>query len=149
MDINNEKNIIERLKRIEALYESSTFQGEKEAAEYAMNKITEKLKKLKSQDPPIEYQFSLTDTWSRKLFVALLRRFGIRPYRYARQRSTTVMARISKSFVDKTLWPEFQKLNNELRNYLEEITEKVIRESINSDTSESDIINGTIEPPKE
>ncbi len=42
------------------------------------------------------------DMWSRKVFVALLRRYGIRPYRYKRQRYTTVMAKVSKKFVDRT-----------------------------------------------
>lgn len=140
MNKNNEKNIIEKLKRIQALFESSTFEGEKNAAEEAMCKIKEKLESEKLQDPPIEYRFSLPDTWSRKLFVALLRRYGIKPYRYPRQRSTTVMAKISKSFLDKTLWPEYEKLDNALISYLEKITEKVIRESVNSDTSESDVI---------
>jgi hypothetical protein len=140
MDKINEKNIIEKLKRIQALSESTTFKGEKNAAEEAIRKIKEKLEHERTKEFPIEYQFSLPDTWSRKLFVALLRKYEIKPYRYPRQRSTTVMAKISKTFLDNTLWPEYEKLNDALRTYLEEITEKVIIESVNPDTSESDVI---------
>jgi hypothetical protein len=59
---------------------------------------------------PLEFRFSLADQWSRHLFVALMRRYGIQPYRYSRQRRTTVMARLSRSFLNDTLWPEFLKL---------------------------------------
>ena len=51
-------------------------------------------------------KFQLADEWRRRLMVALLRRYGLRPYRYSGQRYTTVMARVPKSFVDGTLWPE-------------------------------------------
>jgi hypothetical protein len=30
----------------------------------------------------VEYQFSLADAWSRKVFVALLRRYDLEPYRH-------------------------------------------------------------------
>ncbi len=48
----------------------------------------------------------MPDMWPRRVFVALLRRYGIRPYRYRRQRYTTVMAKVSQRFVDDTLWPQ-------------------------------------------
>jgi hypothetical protein len=57
--------------------------------------------------------------WSRKVFVALLRRYDIKPFRYYRQRHTTVMANVPKTFVDETLWPEFQELNKILQSYIE------------------------------
>ena len=79
-------------------------------------KIREKIKQYEEADPPIEYKFTLNNTWSRMLFVALLRRYEIRPYRYYRQRHNTVMARVSKGFVNKTLWPEFVELDRELHH---------------------------------
>ena len=42
---------------------------------------------------PAEVQFTLPDRWQRRLFTALARRYGIEPYRYKRQRYTTVMLR--------------------------------------------------------
>ena len=90
------------------------------------------------QDPPVEFKFTMSDDWSRRLFTALLRRYGIQPYRYRGQRHTTVMARVSKSFVDQTLWPEFLELSNVLQKYLSDVTERVIRQAIYEDSSEAE-----------
>ncbi|HEY9607478.1 MAG TPA: hypothetical protein V6C85_38190 [Allocoleopsis sp.] len=38
-----------------------------------------------------------------KLFLALLRRYGVEPYCYSRQKHTTVMARVPVSFANETL----------------------------------------------
>jgi hypothetical protein len=45
-------------------------------------------------------QFSLPDQWSRHLFLALCRRYGLKPYRYYRQRRNTVMVRAPKLIED-------------------------------------------------
>ena len=76
--------------------------------------------------------------------VALLRRYNIRPYRYPRQRYTTVMARVPKSFVDETLWPAFEELSKTLQTYLNDITDRVIAEGISSDQSEAEVVE---QPP--
>ena len=82
-------------------------------------------------------QFSLRDQWSRRLFLALCRRYGLKPYRLYRQRLTTVMLRVPQAFVDHVLWPEFQELNNALTQYLIDVTDRVIREEVHRDTSEA------------
>lgn len=70
--------------------------------------------------------FTLADGWSKRLFLSLLRRYELKPYRYRSQRRTTVMVRVPKGFVDKTLWPHFQRANEELRRHLDEVAERVI-----------------------
>ena len=45
---------------------------------------------------------------SYKVFVTMLRRYGLRPYRYHCQRYTTVMIQVPERFVTETLWPEFR-----------------------------------------
>src|SRR3990170_3414458 len=114
--------LIEKLKRIEALFPGAGTPGERVAAANALERMRARLHHVEKQDPPLEFKFTLTDIWSRKLFVALLRRYGIKPFRYQRQRHTTVMAFVPKTFVDETLWPEFQELNENLRTYLDEVT---------------------------
>ncbi len=141
----NEAKLIEKLIRIEALYSGATTEGEKGAAANAIQRIRDRLKKIQETDPPIEYQFTMSDMWSRKLFVALLRRYGIKPFRYHRQRHTTVMANVSKKFVDETLWPEFEELSKTLQSYIEEITDRVISEGIFSDNSEAEVVQQLIE----
>jgi hypothetical protein len=58
-----------------------------------------------NEDPPVEYKFTLGDGWSRKLFMALALRYGLKPFRYRGQRYTTVMLRVSKRFVDALSGP--------------------------------------------
>ena len=112
-----EEQLVEKLRRIEALHARPGTEGERKAAERARERIQARLKELEAEDPPIEFRFTLADQWSRHLFVALMRRYGIRPYRYRGQRRTTVMARLSRSFVNDTLWPEFLELQSTLAAY--------------------------------
>ncbi len=87
----------------------------------------------------------MRDVWSKKLFLALLRRYGIKPYRYSRQRNTTVMARVPVSKIEETLWPEYQELDQTLRAYLEEVTERVIASGIYQDSSEAEVRQKVLE----
>ena len=119
-----------KLRRIEALHARAGNAGEREAAARARDRIRERLRQLESSEPPIEYRFSLADQWSRHLFVALLRRYGITPYRYRGQRRTTVMARVSRAFVDETLWPEFRELQGTLAAYFDALTDRVIEQAL-------------------
>ena len=135
-----EAKIIEKLKKIEALFDGATSTGERAAAASALERVQKRFEETKSLDPPIEYKFTLTDIWSRKLFVALLRRYGIKPFRYYRQRHTTVMANVSESFVDETLWPEFQELDKTLKEYLDEITNNIISKSVHTNSEEAEIV---------
>jgi hypothetical protein len=89
----------------------------------------------------------LADLWSRKLFVALLRRYGLTPFRYHRQRYTTVMVMVSREFVDETLWPEFKKLDETLRDYLNDVTDRIISQGIYSDSSEPEIRHKMLNRP--
>ncbi len=132
------EKLIDKLRKLEALFSGTNYEGERTAASVAIDKIRERLRSVEVTDPPREYKFTMNDMWSRKLFVALLRRYGMTPYRFARQRYTTVMVRVSPKFVDETLWPEFIELSKVLDEYLTEITDKLITESIFADTSEAE-----------
>ncbi|OJW52788.1 MAG: hypothetical protein BGO67_10415 [Alphaproteobacteria bacterium 41-28] len=126
-----------KLRKIETLFAGAGTQGERAAAEAAIQRIKEKLNKAVKSSPPIEVKFSLGDLWSRQLFLALCRRYELVPYRYARQRHTTVMIKGPQDFIDDILWPEFQALSKELSEYLAHATEKIIREEIHKDTTEA------------
>jgi hypothetical protein len=69
--------------------------------------------------------------------MALCRRYGINPYRYHRQRRTTVMVRAPRRFIEQVLWREFADLNADLQAYLQEVTLKIIREEVHGDTSDA------------
>jgi len=49
------------------------------------------------------------------------------------------MLKAPKSFVDETFWPEYCELSNVLTEYIANITDKVIRETIHNDTSEAEV----------
>ena len=133
----DEAQLREKLRKIEALFAGAGTVGEKLAAEAALERVRARLAELERSDKPVEMQFSLPDQWSRQLFLALCRRYGLKPYRLYRQRVTTVMLRVPKGFVDQVLWPEFQELNAALMQYLNEVTTRVIREEVHRDTSEA------------
>jgi hypothetical protein len=136
----DEEKLIHKLRLIESLFASAANEGEKVAAERAKERILERLKLWEKEDPPIEYRFTMADMWSRKVFVALLRRYKIHPYRYSGQRYTTVMAKVSKGFVDETLWPEFQEIAGTLQIYLSEVTDRVVHQVIHQDNSEAEVV---------
>lgn len=136
-----EQDLLDKLAKIERLYAGATTPGEKEAAADAIARIQRRIGETAKVERPIEYKFTLVDGWSRKLFIALLRRYGLRPYRRARQRRNTVMVRVPRSFVDETLWPEFLELSEVLQTYLDEVTERVIAQAIYRDEGEEEVLD--------
>ena len=50
------------------------------------------------------------------------------------------MARVSKPFVDETLWPAFQEFSENLRTYLAEVTDRVVSQVIYQDSSEAEVV---------
>ena len=47
------------------------------------------------------------------------------------------MVRAPRSFVDKTLWPEYLELQAALHSYLNEATERIIRDEVYRDADEA------------
>jgi hypothetical protein len=133
----SEQQLREKLRKITALFEGAATAGERQAAAAAMDRIRRALNTAVQTQPLPEMQFSMADQWQRRLFTALCRRYGLEPYRYKRQRYTTVVVRAPRSFVDNTLWPEFQQLQRALYAYLDEATERIIREEVHRDVREA------------
>ncbi|MBV8165664.1 MAG: hypothetical protein JO021_02650, partial [Alphaproteobacteria bacterium] len=131
-------------RKIEALMAGAGTAGERLAAEAALERVRARLAEQTRRDPPIELKVTLPDQWSRHLFLALARRYGLAPYRYRKQRYTTVMLRVPRSFADEVLWPEFKELNQALQSYLNDVTLKVIRDTVHADASEAPEIAGAL-----
>jgi hypothetical protein len=141
-----ESQLREKLRKIEALFAGAGTAGERLAAEAALERVRARLAELGRGDPPIEMHFSVPDRWSRHLFIALCRRNGLTPYRYPRQRRNTIMVRAPKGFIDQVLWPEFSELERALATYLHEVTLRVIREEVYSDTSDAQEVPEALPP---
>jgi hypothetical protein len=131
-----EGSLLEKLRKIEALHAGTTVAGEREAARRAAERIRARLAELRGREQDVELHYALPDPWKRKLFVALCRRYGLNPFRESGRRYSTVQLRAPKEFQDRTLWPEFLALAEELHAHLDDLTTRVIREAINDDVSE-------------
>ena len=130
--------LLEKLRKIEALHAGTTSDGEREATRAAAERIRARLAEFRAVEPDIELVYTLADPWTRKLFLALCRRYGLAPFRRYRQRYSTVQVIAPATFQRQTLWPEFLSLSEELEKHLSEITERVVREAIHGDVSEAD-----------
>jgi hypothetical protein len=93
----DESKLLQKLRDLEALFAGATTDGERIAAGTARKRILGRLHELERSDPPVEYRFTLADGWSKRLFLSLLRRYELKPYRYRSQRRTTVMVRCPKA----------------------------------------------------
>ena len=129
----SEQELRDKLRKIEALFGGASTHGERMAAMAARDRILERLKAFEAQERPVEMKFTLGDGWHLRLFLALCRRYGLKPYRRHGQRRTTVMLLVVPSFVDELLWPEYNQLAEALREYLDEATERIIREEVFKD----------------
>jgi hypothetical protein len=127
----------DKLRKIEALFAGAATNGEKAAAGAAAERIRERLKRTAGRERPEEMRFSIPDVWSRRLFIALCRRYGLQPFRHRRMHRQSMVIDVPRSFVDQVLWPEFQELNAALIAYLSEITDQVIREEVHRETGEA------------
>jgi len=136
--VTEEQRLIEKLRRIEALFSQASSAGERSAAEEASRRIQRRLDATRAAEH-LEFKFSLPDAWAKALFIAVLRRHGVTPYRYSGQRRTTVMARAPKDLVNDALWPEFQELHKTLHSYLSDVTKRVIATAIHGDVSEPEV----------
>ncbi len=133
-----EGTLVEKLRKLEALHAGTTVAGEREAARRAADRIRERLaEKRGGGERDEERIFMLEDRWTRKLFVALCRRYGLKPYREQGRRRTTVNVRMPPSFRKATFWPHFLALSKELDDALDALTDSVIREAIDDDVSEA------------
>jgi hypothetical protein len=129
----DEAHLRAKLCKIEALFAGAATSGERQAAGAAAERIRLQLAAAASKEPAIEMRFSIANSWSRRLFIALCRRYGLKPFRYARMKRQTVAVKAPRSFLERTLWPQFMEIDTALTSYLDDITDKVIREEVNGE----------------
>lgn len=133
----DEARLREKLAAIEALFAGATTAGERVAAGEARQRIQARLAEAARQEPVVEHRFSVPDNWSLRVMAALLRRYGLEPYRYRGQRRTTVVVKAPRRFIDETFWPEYEQIEAALRAHLNDITQRIVSEMIHGDESEA------------
>lgn len=132
--MNDDGRLKAKLLAIEALYAGATTPGEREAAERARERIRARISAQPSE-PLREWQMSV-DPWTRRLLLVLLQRYGLKPYRYPRQRRTTVLFRAPESFVRQVFFPEFEAMAHLLAEHLTEVTDQVLAEALGAKPEE-------------
>jgi hypothetical protein len=135
-----EDQIRDKLRKIEALFAGAGTAGERSAAGAAAERLKAKLPAEAPRDPPEERVYSMPDAWSARLFIALCRRHGFSPYRYPRQRYTTVVVKVPPKAFEDIVWRQFVELHDELQRFFEETTEKLIRDSVHADMADAETV---------
>ena len=144
--MSDDQQIREKLAKIKALFTGATTPGERQAAQAAIDRLQQRIDGIPPPgpvpDPPVEFRFSLTNAWSLRLFLALCRSKGYRPYRYPRMRRTSICVKIRKQAVNTELWPEYLEMNKVLTEYLGELADHIIADCINADRSDAEVVAG-------
>ncbi len=130
--------IEEKLAKLEALFRRAGTAGEAKAAGAALDRLAKRKRK-----EPAEQGLTFNNPWSVRLFVALCRKHGVQPYRYPRQRRTTVMLRAEASQLNDVILPQFNELEEELYTYVDDLTDHLIANGMGSDGDDT-----TMEAPR-
>lgn len=91
----------------------------------------------------MEFKVTSDSEWEKKLFSALCKKNGFHPYRYARQKYTTTMVRVSRPVMEGILWPQYEKYTELLREMVDAIASDLIDKIYKGDQEES-IVPGEI-----
>jgi hypothetical protein len=119
------------LRKVEALFFGAATDGEREAAGAAAERLKAKLDQA---DAPVELKFVMPDQWSVRLFIALC------------LQSLPLRAPAPHDGHGQGAAPAFQRrgvaavceLHDDLWAYLDETTERVIRETIHPDAADAE-----------
>jgi len=127
-----------KLEKLEALFARGATEGERAAAGAALDRLNSRLG-ARALEEEIEFQYSLPDAWAVRIFVALCRKHGVKPYRYPRQRRTTVMVQVRKSAFEQTVLAEFNTLHAELVAYFKDTVDHLIADAMKSDGDDANL----------
>jgi hypothetical protein len=140
----DEAELKAKLRKIEALFAGAATAGERAAAGAAAERIKMRLEETSAKEVSIETRFKLRDPWTHHLFIALCRRYGLRPYRYRGMRRTNLCVKAPRSFIGSVLWPEFQQLEQVLVQHMWDITDRIIQEEMFSEAGDADEIDAPL-----
>lgn len=136
------QDILERIKKVEALIDWAKSVWEKNAAIAARERILKKYPELDIKNNIIEYTIKTQDFWHKKLFVAICRKYNIKPYRYYRQKYTTVTIKINEIFLNEVLWKEYLEYSKILEELVWWITDELINKI--HEEEEEEVLKGKL-----
>jgi hypothetical protein len=112
----------ERIKKLMALLADTEFEGERVAAQAAIDRLA---KNVTAEAPKLhetEFRLTTSSDWQKRLLMAICHKHGLKPYRYHRQKYTTVMVRVNEGFLNRVVWPEYLKFSGLLSELVDDIT---------------------------
>jgi len=136
------EHLLERIKKIEALIAGASTAGEEHAARSAKDRILEKYPELEIHKNAVEYRLSTSSQWDKKLLIAICRKYGVKPFRYHRQKYTTVMVNVNAVFLNEVLWKEYEEYSILLNKLVGEITDDLISKIHKHE--DEDVIHGNL-----
>jgi len=133
-------SLIEKLQKIEALIEGTSSEGEKQAAQLAKERITSQLEKQK-EDIEVEFKYTFSSYWKKRLFMCLCQKYGYSTYRYYRQRYTTACIRVSEKFLNETIHPEFLRYSKLFEELVEDLMQDLTNQIHKTKEDETIVAN--------
>jgi len=136
------KDLLEKIQKIEALITGAQTEGEKDAAISAKDRVLKRYSELKMEEDKIEFTLRTPDSWHKKLLIAICRKYELKPYRYKRQKYTTVMLNVNEKFLNQVVWKEYIEYSDHLEKLVGAITDDLINKIHKSE--EENIIHGNL-----
>jgi len=136
------KDLLEKIQKIEALIAGAQTEGEKDAAISAKDRVLKRYSELKMEEDKIEFTLRTPDSWHKKLLIAICRKYELKPYRYKRQKYTTVMLNVNEKFLYQVVWKEYIEYSDHLEKLAGAITDDLINKIHKSE--EENIIHGNL-----
>jgi hypothetical protein len=136
--------LLDKIAKIQALILGTNIEGERQAAIAAKARLMAQQPEVLPQHLDAkEYTLYTPDNWHKQLLMALCRKYELKPYRYHRQKYTTLMVRCNWDWLNKVLWKEYQEYSKHLEALVDDVTSELINK-IHA-PEEEDIISGHLE----
>jgi len=124
------QDLYDKIKKIEALLASTQFEGEKQAALSALARIAANHGEVKPVNPALinakEFTMYTSSNWNKRLLLAVCRKHGLNPFRYHRQKYTTVVVRANQDYFNQVVWKEYLAYTKHLDLLIDDITNELI-----------------------
>ena len=118
----NFMNQLDKLYKVEI---AMTFSDEEEE----MCPVLAELKKMRAQTrvvgPIVEHVLHFENTYWKNLFVAICKRFELKPFRYSNQKPTTMVVHVSDTLMTEELWPSFKRCERICNEFKEQFIHNI------------------------
>ena len=131
-----EDQLRERLRKVEALFFGAATEGEREAAGAAAERLKAKLDEADATGrTQVRHAGSMVGQAVHRALPAL----WLHSLPLCASARTTVMVKAPRQLFNDVVWRQFCELHDDLWAYLDETTERVIRETIHADAADAEI----------